>query len=350
MDVTYRFFVVTCLGASLIVAASQTVQAQPETIGQDQSDVRNALRNADLYEVPESALPEQLASYITSVIEFQPQTFAEFQLHAQHAPVAIETACNKIQELGIDPERLSYRVSKIGIVVAHAMRIPFETADFHQTVVEELKAIVDEFGADNETFAVSKRAIRAIQHAGNKDLAVAASKTLGATFAAADDSRIGINGQRMLGTARRLEIEGKKIEVFGTTLEGTEFDWESYRGSVVLVYFWSTGVGPSEAEMPQLVQLENQFKDRGFQIVAVSLDFKKQVVEEFLSKRDATFTCLFDEFAGWEHPLALEYGVDELPMTFLVDEQGVVVASGERIPKVTARLQAIFGSGGQSDQ
>lgn len=298
------------------------------------------------YEIPEGATPDQLLRLILAITDYRPQTFAEYRLHLERAPAAIEEASKGILESGPATDSVLYRDAKLALVRAHTIQVPFKDDPFHRALVDELTAMVTEFSASNETYSLCKLALRAIRQAGNLEVAVDANQTLGAMFEEATDPRLILNGQRMTGTARRLSMLGQKFELEGVTLDGQPFDWESFRGNWTVVYFWSTSIGPAESEIEKLAVLEGNYRNRGLQVVAVSLDLKQQVVDEFLNKRGVVWPCLFEEFAGWDHPMAIRYGVDELPHVVVVDEEGMVVSSGDTIEVLERRLGDHFGTSG----
>jgi thiol-disulfide isomerase/thioredoxin len=60
------------------------------------------------------------------------------------------------------------------------------------------------------------------------------------------------------------------------TPEGTDLSLSDLRGKVVLIDFWASWCGPCRRENPYVVQLYNQYKDKGFEILGVSLDRNRE--------------------------------------------------------------------------
>lgn len=96
---------------------------------------------------------------------------------------------------------------------------------------------------------------------------------------------------------------------------------KSQRGRVVLLNFWATWCGPCRVEMPAMQQLYEEFNRRGFEILAVSTDAKgAAVTRPFTDSLGLTFPILHDS----DFQVGLAYGTRTLPMTFLVDRQGII--------------------------
>jgi peroxiredoxin len=101
-------------------------------------------------------------------------------------------------------------------------------------------------------------------------------------------------------------------------------------------------------ELPNVLENYEKFHDRGFEVVGISLDFAHEPPNEFLADRELPWPTLWtkeiaEQFGEnpYDHPLAKKYGVDALPSTVLVDQQGKVVAlgvSGERLGEKLAEL------------
>jgi len=93
------------------------------------------------------------------------------------------------------------------------------------------------------------------------------------------------------------------------------------RGKVVLLNFWATWCGPCRVEMPAMEQLYHTFVREDFEILAVSIDAQGMVVTRpFQQEYHLTFPILHDP----DYRVGLTYGARSIPMTFLVDRQGVV--------------------------
>jgi peroxiredoxin len=93
------------------------------------------------------------------------------------------------------------------------------------------------------------------------------------------------------------------------------------RGKVVLLNFWATWCGPCRIEMPAMEQLYRTYKRTDFEILAVSTDAQGvAVTRPFQQENHLTFPILHDA----DFRVGLAYGARTLPMTFMVDRQGIV--------------------------
>ena len=106
-----------------------------------------------------------------------------------------------------------------------------------------------------------------------------------------------------------------------TDLNGRLVTLSELRGKVVLLNFWATWCGPCRVEMPAMEQLYRKFLRKDFEILAVSTDVQGEAVTRpFQQAKRLTFPILHDA----DYRVGLMYGARSLPMTFLVDQQGVV--------------------------
>jgi peroxiredoxin len=104
-------------------------------------------------------------------------------------------------------------------------------------------------------------------------------------------------------------------------LNGRLVTLSDLRGKVVLLNFWATWCGPCRVEMPALEQLYRTFSRKDLEILAVSTDAQGVLVTRpFQQENHLTFPILHDA----DYRVGLTYGARSLPMTFLVDRQGVV--------------------------
>ena len=104
-------------------------------------------------------------------------------------------------------------------------------------------------------------------------------------------------------------------------LQGRLVALSDLRGKVVMVNFWATWCGPCRVEMPAMEQLYQTFSRKDFEILAVSTDAQGvAVTRPFQQENRLTFPILHDA----DYRVGLTYGARSLPMTFMVDRQGIV--------------------------
>ena len=80
-----------------------------------------------------------------------------------------------------------------------------------------------------------------------------------------------------------------------------------------------------------MVATYKKYHNQGFDIVGVSLDEDRQKLLNFIKDNNMTWPQFFDG-QGWENKLAVKYGVQAIPATYLLDGNGVIIAKDLRGP------------------
>ena len=113
------------------------------------------------------------------------------------------------------------------------------------------------------------------------------------------------------------------------TPDGKVFRLNDHRGKVIFLNFWATWCPPCREEMPAMERLYTRHRDRGFVVVALSVDADPRVVAPFLKESGLTFPVGLDSSMD----IANTYGVRALPSSFIVDRQGnlAALAMGPRV-------------------
>ncbi|WP_254509733.1 TlpA family protein disulfide reductase [Anatilimnocola floriformis] len=121
----------------------------------------------------------------------------------------------------------------------------------------------------------------------------------------------------------RQELISKPLELSFQAVDGREVDLAKLRGKVVLVDFWATWCPPCMREMPKVVATYKKLKDKGFEVVGISLDSDKDKLKEVIADKEMSWPNCF-EGKGWENSFAQKYGVNAIPEVWLVDKKGMV--------------------------
>ncbi|MFC4404313.1 thiol-disulfide oxidoreductase ResA [Gracilibacillus xinjiangensis] len=96
---------------------------------------------------------------------------------------------------------------------------------------------------------------------------------------------------------------------------------EDLKGKGVMLNFWATYCEPCEREMPYMESLYPEYKEKGVEIIAVSVDATELVIDQFVDQYNLTFPVLHDK----NSQVMDAYGIRPLPTTFFIDEDGIVV-------------------------
>ncbi len=121
---------------------------------------------------------------------------------------------------------------------------------------------------------------------------------------------------------------GSRVPVVGTPafdftltdLKGQTHSLSQYRGQIVLLNFWATWCKPCTTEMPAMQSSYDKLRDQGFVVLAINELEDEAKVRTHIREHGHTFPVLLDQ----DNRVANQYGVYGLPVSVLIDGNGVV--------------------------
>jgi peroxiredoxin len=122
---------------------------------------------------------------------------------------------------------------------------------------------------------------------------------------------------------------------------GNPIKLSSYRGRYLLLEFWASWCGPCRVENPGIVAVYSKYHPKGLEILGVSMDEKRDKWLEAIKKDNLGWTQVSD-LKHWNNNVRELYGVEGIPMNFLIDKEGKIIARDLTGGDLTKKLDELF--------
>lgn len=159
-----------------------------------------------------------------------------------------------------------------------------------------------------------------------------------------DDVKTTKYGKVISGVIAALENTkiGKPAPLFTMNdTEGNAVSLDQFRGNYLLIDFWASWCGPCREENPNIVAAYNKHKDKGFQILGVSLDDAEGKWLAAIQQDGLPWKHVSD-LKGWKNAAAKMYAVQSIPQSVLIDKDGVIVAKNLRGEELQNTLDDLY--------
>ncbi len=209
----------------------------------------------------------------------------------------------------------------------------------YESLEEESKAVVAKFVKENPASYVS-----AFQLAQNFAYDVVPNQLEPLYNVLADNikaSHFGKAVKESLDAAKTTAVGSMAPDFTLNDVNGKPVSLAAYKGKYTLVDFWASWCGPCRQENPTVVKAYNTYKSKGFDILGVSLDEKKDKWEQAIQQDKLTWTHVSD-LKGWESDVATLYGIKAIPMNYLLDKDGKIIARSLRGEDLIKKLGEIL--------
>jgi len=340
---------------------SATDEAEPD------AEEKPAAEEPDPFVVPDGT-PEELIEYLEKLKSIKIRDFETFKkvrasalkaaekilagdpddqqreiaimtkMHVLSKPEDLIQFAEELKEAG--DEKFVPRVMRLywGAKVRTAMR---DTTEEKKKIVEEAVKHMTKSPLEPLDIRLALQIGRLGESTREDAFALETYRRLGKLFGESENEILQKFSKRMKGIVRRLSLLGKKIELEGALMDGEPLDMAKYEGKVVLVDFWSTWCGPCVVGIPHLKKKYELYHDKGFEIIGISLDRKREDLEEFVEEKEIPWSIVYSD--DGPSPSADYYGIMAIPTMILVDKDGKVVSLKARGKELDRLLEELFG-------
>jgi len=122
----------------------------------------------------------------------------------------------------------------------------------------------------------------------------------------------------------------------------TSYSLANLKGKVVLIDFWASWCGPCRKENPNVVKTYEKYKNDGFTVMSVSLDTDKDKWNAAIKQDKLTWDNHVSDLGGWNSRVGKMYGVNSVPFTVLIDQEGKIINTNLRGEALENELRKIF--------
>lgn len=218
--------------------------------------------------------------------------------------------------------------------------------EFFNEAQTKKTAFIKDFIEQNPTSLVSLSAVQSVRFDENSELFDKVADNLGKAYPNSDYVKsfqkqlVELKARQQAQARTGVGVEAPEIVL--KTPEGETIKLSDFRGKVTMIDFWASWCKPCRAENPNVVRVYNKYKSKGFEIFGVSLD---QDMDSWVAaiKQDGLTWKHGSELKYWQSSFIPAYNLEGIPMTYLLDENGIIIAKGLRGDELEQKLAEIFG-------
>lgn len=327
----------TVFSSSLVAQEKQSKDQNAKadaaaTTNEDTKNAASATPKVELPPWPELKVPntkslEELAKFVAETKSLQPTTEARYR----EMQKAILEASKRIIELTKDRTTPAFRVAEFDYVSSSVLLLGNDGPEAQKKTYERFRDYLKGKPKPDDND------LRMVLLAGQNLEQIADGKMAGEAyleFAKILKEKKNETFQVWIGmleaNANRMQLPGKEMKVTGKMVTGDEFKIESCRGKFTLVYFWASFDSSCKQEYPYMKKLYLDYRDKGFEIVAISVDEDREKLDAFIRENEVPWINLWDE-ENRSAPVAVQqYGISAIPTMILLDREGKVVSMEAR--------------------
>jgi thiol-disulfide isomerase/thioredoxin len=160
----------------------------------------------------------------------------------------------------------------------------------------------------------------------------------------AEDKREEMQSMRinLQSSLRRIDLLGSKFEIEHKDIRNKPIKTEDFAGKFVIVDFFASWCQPCLSEVPRLKKYAAKYKEKGLEVLAISLDETRDELDRYLSDADLPWPVIHDNAEDPLEKLQLKFGVAALPTVLLLNKEGTVVSLEARGAELDRLMEMLF--------
>lgn len=159
----------------------------------------------------------------------------------------------------------------------------------------------------------------------------------------ATDNQYYYNIQKHIAALQRVDVGQPYLDFTQETPDGVMLSLSELVGKskLLLVDFWASWCGPCRAENPNVVEIYNEYHEKGFDVLGVSLDMKKENWIKAIED-DGLIWHNISDLKYWQNEAAKAYAISAIPSNILLDENGIIIAKDLRGNDLRTKVEEIL--------
>jgi thiol-disulfide isomerase/thioredoxin len=282
---------------------------------------------------------EALEKVIASAKTIRPRSAEQYSA----MQTAIRDASKQLMTVLKDNNLPRYKQAQLDSMSASLLLATFFGEDARAKVVEQLKQMLKERETlSMEDVQMATFAAANLELNPNKKDARDVYALLDGLLT--DDKREEMQNLRinLQSSIRRIDLLGNKFELEYKDIRDKLVKTEDFAGKFVIVDFFASWCQPCLSEVPRLKKYAAKYKEKGLEVLAVSLDDTREALDKYLSEAELPWQVIHDDASNPLDRLQLKFGIAALPTVLLLNKEGTVISLEARGAELDRLMEMLF--------